>query len=52
MVPLFSSQAHNDFFAAFDLIPTMSAIVAEVTGMFDDELYFFGGDETACPYAR
>jgi hexosaminidase len=34
------------------LIPTMSAIVAEVAGMFDDELYFFGGDETACPYAR
>ena len=28
----------------------MKAIVEEVAAMFPDELFFFGGDETACPY--
>lgn len=37
-------------FASPHLVPTMKAIVKEVAAMFPDELFFFGGDETACPY--
>jgi hypothetical protein len=32
------------------LIPTLSAILKEAASMFDDELFFLGGDETDCPY--
>ena len=32
------------------LIPTLTKIVSEVASIFDDELFFLGGDETACTY--
>ena len=38
-------------FASPHLFPTVTAIVEEVAGMFDDELVFLGGDETACKAA-
>ena len=31
-------------------LPTMKKIVAEAASMFEDDLFFFGGDETACAY--
>ena len=37
-------------FASPNLLPTMAKVVEEAAGMFEDELFFFGGDETACPY--
>ena len=37
-------------FASPHLIPTLSAILREAASMFTDELFFLGGDETACPY--
>ena len=37
-------------FASPLLLPTVGALVAEVAGMFEDELFFVGGDETACSY--
>ena len=37
-------------FASDHLMPTVQKVVDEASGMFSDELFFFGGDETACPY--
>ena len=37
-------------FASPNLLPTMTKIVQEVAAMFEDELFFLGGDETACSY--
>eukprot|EP00035_Acanthoeca_spectabilis_P010722 m.189571 g.189571 ORF g.189571 m.189571 type:complete len:649 (+) comp15111_c0_seq4:125-2071(+) len=36
--------------ASSHLIPTLSTILREAASMFDDELFFLGGDETDCPY--
>jgi hypothetical protein len=37
-------------FASKHLFPTVQKVVDETSDMFSDELFFFGGDETACPY--
>lgn len=37
-------------FASEHLMPTVQKVVDEASSMFSDELFFFGGDETACPY--
>ena len=37
-------------FASPHLIPMVTKVVKEVSSMFPDVLFFFGGDETACPY--
>lgn len=37
-------------FASKHLFPTVKKVVDETSDMFSDELFFFGGDETACPY--
>jgi N-acetyl-beta-hexosaminidase len=37
-------------FASPHLLPTVLKVVKEMAELFVDELFFFGGDETACAY--